>query len=79
MPTVSILCVVELSFEQDPVFFGVCLLLMLRKFENIWIVSAATKKAMHMVRADSKQIVTIFNAAGNKLHEFRVRTLRINL
>ena len=33
---------------------------------------ASTRKAMHMVRADSKQVVTVSNAAGNKLHEFRV-------
>lgn len=35
-------------------------------------ILASTRKAMHMVRADSKQVVTISNAAGNKLHEFRV-------
>jgi len=38
----------------------------------VFYIIATMKKAMHMVRADSKQIVSIYNAAGNRLHDFKV-------
>lgn len=48
----------------------------------VFYIIATMKKAMHMVRADSKQIVSIYNAAGNRLHDFKVShslTLSISL
>ena len=37
---------------------------------NILLV-AVTKKAMHITRADAKQVVTIYNAVGTRLQQIK--------